>query len=365
MASDLYEILGLARTATDEEIKKAYRALARKYHPDTNPGDAEAEKKFKEVAQAYEVLSDEGQRQQYDQFGVIGGSGQTGFQGAGGISDIFEAFFGGGSPFGGSNFRQAGPPRGSDAEVLVTVELEKVVLGGETTFEIEVSIACEECEATGSRGEQAPGECATCEGRGIVQEVRQSLLGQMMSTVECRTCGGYGSIILDPCQQCNGLGIERKKKRFTVGIPVGITTGVTQRLSGMGNAGPRGGGVGDIHIRYQVNEHERFERVGDDLYEELWIPVTQAALGAVLEYQTIDSVEELQIPSGTRTGERVRFRGRGVPRLQRRGRGDLVVTLIVDTPVGLSKEEKELMVNFAEMRDERTTDKKSRNRKRR
>ena len=365
MSTDLYEILGLSRSATQDEIKKAYRALARKYHPDANPGDKEAEKNFKEVAHAYEVLSDERQRQQYDQFGVIGGAQQSGFQGAGGISDIFEAFFGSSSPFGSSNFQQSGPPRGDDAEILVNVSLEEVVLGGETTFEIDVSAACEGCQATGSRGESEPEVCSACGGQGIVQEVRQSLLGQMMSTVECRSCQGYGSIIVDPCKKCNGSGIERKKKRFTVGIPVGITTGVTQRLSGMGHAGPRGGGNGDIHVRYQVSEHERFERVNDDLYEELWIPVTQAALGASLEYSTIDSTERLQIPAGTKTGERIRFRGRGVPRLQRRGRGDLIVTIIVDTPLDLSKEEKELLMDLAQLRDEPTSEKKPRSRKRR
>ncbi len=365
MDADLYQILGLSRSATQDEIKKAYRALARKYHPDANPGDVEAEKRFKEVAQAYEVLSDDQKRRQYDQFGTLGGGPQSGFQGAGGISDIFEAFFGGSSPFSNSSFRQSGPPRGSDAEVLVTVTLEEVILGGETTFEIEVSVPCETCEASGSRGESSPESCSRCDGRGIVQEVRQSLLGQMMSTVECRACHGYGSVILDPCQTCTGTGIEGKKKGFTVGIPLGITTGVTQRLSGMGHAGPRGGGIGDIHVRYQVAEHERFERVGDDLYEELWIPVTQAALGATIDYLTVDSEEHLQIPAGTRTGERIRFRGKGVPKLQRRGRGDLIVTIVVDTPVDLTKEERKLLSELAQIREEMTSDKKPRNRKRR
>ena len=365
MDSDLYQILGLSRAATPADIKKAYRALARKYHPDANPGDVKAEKKFKEVAQAYEILSDQRQRQQYDQFGTIGGAQQGGFQGAGGISDLFEAFFGGGNPFGGRNFRQTGPPAGRDVEVVVSVSLEEVVLGGETTFEIDVSVACNKCEATGSSGKKEAATCRTCEGQGIVQEVRQSLLGQMMSTVECPDCKGYGSVIIDPCGECSGLGIELKAKRFTVGIPVGITTGVTQRLSGMGHVGARGGGHGDIHVRYQVTEHERFERAGDDLHDELWILMTQAALGASLEYETIDSVEELQIPAGTKTGERFRFRGRGVPRLQRRGRGDLIVTVIVDTPIDLSKTEKELLRNFAKERDKAAIGKKSKNRKRR
>ncbi len=365
MDSDLYQILGLSRTATPEQIKKAYRALARKYHPDANPDDAEAEKRFKEVAQAYEVLSDEQLRQQYDRFGTIGGAQQGGFQGPGGISDLFEAFFGGSNPFGGSNFRQSGPPMGRDVEVVVTVTLEEVVLGGETTFEVDVSVVCGKCEATGSSGDNLPATCGTCDGQGIVQEVRRSLLGQMMSTAECPNCRGYGSVILDPCDGCNGMGIEVKAKRFTVGIPVGITTGVTQRLSGMGHAGPRGGGHGDIHVRYQVLEHGRFERVGDDLHEELWIPMTTAALGGSLDYETIDSEETLDIPAGTKTGERFRFRGKGVPRLQRRGRGDLVVTVIVDTPVDLSKAQKELLTNFAKEHKGTSPKKKPRNRKRR
>ena len=365
MDSDLYRILGLSRSATQSEIKKSYRSLARKYHPDANPGDLEAEKTFKEVAQAYEVLSDEKQRRQYDQFGTIGGAKQAGFQGAGGISDLFEAFFGGESPFGGSNFRQSGPPMGRDVEVIVTVGLEEVVSGGETTFEIDISVACEQCQATGSADESESAVCSNCAGQGIVQEVRQSLLGQMMTSAECPACNGYGSVILNPCGGCNGIGIELRAKRFTVGIPVGISTGVTQRLSGKGHAGPRGGGHGDIHVRYKVIDHERFERVGDDLHEELWIPMTQAALGASLEYTTIDTTEHLEIPTGTKTGERFRFRGRGVPRLQRRGRGDLIVTVVVDTPTDLSKTEKELLLKFSTERDSNTNFRKSRNRKRR
>ena len=254
---------------------------------------------------------------------------------------------------------------GRDVEVLVSVTLEEVVLGGETTFEVDVSVACSKCEATGSSGENQPTTCSTCEGQGIVQQVRRSLLGQIDVAVECPNCRGYGSVILDPCDGCNGMGIELKSKRFTVGIPVGITTGVTQRLSGMGHAGPRGGGHGDIHVRYQVADHGRFERVGDDLHEELWIPMTTAALGATLTYGTIDSEEILEIPAGTITGEGFRFRGKGVPRLQRRGRGDLVVTVIVDTPVNLSKAEKELLIKFAKERDEVPNRQKPRDRKRR
>jgi len=364
MSSDLYQILGISRTASDVEIKKAYRNLARKFHPDANPGDAEAERRFKEIAQAYEILSDQNLRQQYDRFGTIGGQGQSGFQATGGISDLFDAFFGGSNPFGGSGARNSGPAVGQDVEVLVTVSLDEVVKGGETSFEVDIAAPCEKCEGSGSADGDKPISCNTCGGQGLVQQVRQSLLGQMMTTVECPECRGHGSVIAKPCERCQGNGVHAKPKRFTVGIPLGVSTGVTQRLSGMGPAGPRGGGHGDIHIRYQVAAHERFERVGDDLHEELWIPVTQAALGALLEYETIENAETLQIPAGTKTGEQFRFRGKGVPRLQRRGRGDLIVTVVVDTPTNLSKGDKALLLKLAEGRKEEVSSKGLRSSKR-
>ena len=364
MNSDLYSLLGVVPTASFAEIKKAYRELARKYHPDANPDDAEAERKFKEIAMAYEILSDETRRQQYDQFGVTSGQGNSGFPGNGGLTDIFEAFFGSGNPFGGGNFSSSGSNSGADIEVAINVSLDEVILGGESAFDLRLPLACENCEGTGSKNGDME-TCRTCEGHGQVQQVRQSILGQILSTSLCPTCKGHRTMILDPCANCDGNGVTETEKSFTIEIPKGVDSGVTQRLSGLGPAGMRGGSRGDIHIRYLVDEHPRFQRSGENLLEQLWIPVTQAALGASIEYQTIDSTETLNIPAGTKTGARFRFRGLGVPKLQRRGRGDLVVEVVVDTPTDLTNLSIELLEELAQDRNEITHSTKKRERKRR
>jgi len=365
MNSDLYSLLGVSSTASSVEIKKAYRELARKYHPDANPNDAEAEKKFKEIAMAYEILSDENRRKQYDQFGVTSGQGNSGFSGDGGLSDIFEAFFGSGnSPFGGGNFSSGVSNSGADIEVAIKVSLEEVILGGESAFDIRLPLPCESCEGSGSENGDME-TCRTCEGHGQVQKVRQSILGQILSTSLCPTCKGHRTMILDPCSTCDGNGVTETEKSFTIEIPKGVDNGVTQRLSGLGPAGMRGGSRGDIHIRYLVDEHPRFQRSGENLLEQLWIPVTQAALGASIEYETIDSTESLNIPPGTKTGARFRFRGLGVPKLQRRGRGDLVVEVVVDTPMDLTDRSIELLEELAQDRNESTHSTKKRERKRR
>jgi len=364
MTVDLYSLLGVTRTASADEIKKAYREMARKYHPDANPGDAEAEKNFKEIAMAYEILSDENRRKQYDQFGVTSGQGNTGFPGNGGISDIFEAFFGSGNPFGGANFSSNVSNSGADVEVVINVSLEEVILGGESTFNLRLHLACEVCEGTGSESGDME-NCRTCDGHGQVQKVRQSILGQILSTSLCPTCHGHRTMILDPCVVCNGNGVTETEKPFSIEIPKGVDTGVTQRLSGLGPAGMRGGARGDIHMRYVVDEHPRFQRSGENLLEQLWIPVTQAALGAVIEYQAIDATETLNIPAGTKTGDRFRFRGLGVPKLQRRGRGDLVVEVIVDTPLDLTDRSVQLLEELAKDRNETTDLSKKRQRKKR
>ena len=363
MGDDLYSVLGVDRNASASEIKKAYRELARQYHPDANPDNAEAEKKFKEIAMAYEVLSDDSKRKQYDQFGLTNGRGGAGFPGDGGISDIFEAFFGSGSPFGNGNFTSGVSNGGADIEVVVNVSLEEVILGGESTFTLRLPLACEVCEGSGSESDDIE-KCRTCEGHGQVQKVRQSILGQIMSTVLCPTCNGHGTMILDPCKKCSGYGVAESEKSFSIEIPKGIDTGVTQRLTGLGPAGRRGGSRGDIHMRYVVDDHDRFQRSGDNLIEQLWIPVTQAALGATLEYKTVDTTESLVIPAATKTGDRFRFRGLGVPKLQRRGRGDLVVEVIVETPTDLSDHSINLLEKLAEDRSE-TIDKKSRRQRKR
>ncbi len=351
MNEDLYAVLGVDRHSSTDEIKKAYRELARKYHPDANPDDEESERKFKEVALAYEILSDEERRKQYDQFGITSKLQGSGFQSSGGISDIFEAFFGAGNPFGGGSFGSSTPNSGADVEIAITVSLEQVVKGGEATFSLELLLPCEKCESTGSEGGVIE-TCQACNGHGQVQKVRQSILGQIMSTAPCGACDGYGSRVLDPCNDCRGLGVYPTEKPFTVEIPRGIDTGITQRLSGLGPAGPRGGARGDIHIRYVVEEHQRFQRSGENLLEQLWIPVTQAALGVSLDYEAIDASETLVIPPGTKTGDRFRFRGLGVPRLQRKGRGDLIVEVIVDTPTELTDLSIRLLEDLASERNE-------------
>jgi molecular chaperone DnaJ len=350
VSDDLYALLEVDRSASPDEIKKSYRRLARQFHPDANPGDADAERRFKEIAQAYEILSDPERRATYDRFGSADPR-DVGFGGAEGFADIFDAFFGGSSPFGTSGRRPTGPPRGSDIEVVVDVTLEDAVLGGEADFELRLPVPCSDCEATGSKG-AGPQACGACDGTGQVQQVRQSLLGQMVTSSPCRTCGGFGQVVSDPCDSCRGEGRVTDSKSFSIEIPQGIDSGTRLRLSGRGPAGARGGARGDIYVVLRLLPHERFTREGDDLVENLWIPVTQAALGGLIEYETLDTTEELSIPAGTRTGEELRLRGRGVPRLHRRGRGDLIVRLIVDTPRDLDQEQEKLLRALAEAREE-------------
>lgn len=351
MSDDLYQTLGVDQSASAEEIKKAYRRLAREHHPDANPGNAEAERRFKEIAQAYEVLGDPERRATYDRYGTADPRA-AGFGGAEGFADIFDAFFGGGSPFGRQQRRPAGPPPGNDLEVIVDITLAEVVLGGEASFEIDLPVACEACEATGSSSDSAPSTCPTCDGMGQIQQVRQSLLGQMVSTSVCPTCMGFGTTVTDPCSTCHGEGRHGETKSFSIEVPPGIDHGNRLRLNGRGPAGPRGGARGDIYVVVRITPDERFRREGDDLIEELWVPVTLAALGGSRQYETFDGDEELAIPAGTRTGEEFRLRGRGIPRLHRRGRGDLIVRIIVDTPADLTDDQEQLLRELAAARGE-------------
>jgi molecular chaperone DnaJ len=352
VSDNYYETLGVSPDASADEIKKAYRRLARQFHPDANPGNEEAERRFKELAQAYEILSDPERRAQYDRFGAAGPGGQ-GFGGADAFGDIFEAFFGQNNPFGGgAGARQAGPPAGADIEVIVDITFEQAVLGGETEVELKLPVACEPCEATGAAPGTHSEACASCGGSGQVQRVRQSILGQMISTSACPACMGFGQVIPNPCESCRGEGRRTEDKNFAIEVPPGVDNGARLRLSGRGAAGPRGGGRGDLYVLLRVGGHDRFRREGDDLIEELWIPVTQAALGAQIDYETLDGGEELVIPGGTVTGDEFRLRGRGVPRLNRRGRGDLIVRAVIDTPAKLSDEEADLLRQLAALRGE-------------
>ena len=347
MATDFYELLGVSPSASQDEIKRSYRRLARELHPDANPDDPTAEARFKEVAHAYEVLSDPERRANYDRFGADGpGAGSDPFAGAG-LGDIFEAFFGG--SFGGAQGRP-GTPAGTNLEVVLDVDFETAVLGGQEPVEVRTAVACGECGGSGAEPGTDPESCPECGGTGQTRRVRQSLLGQMVSTSPCRTCGGFGKVIPSPCQVCDGEGRTLEDKTYTIDVPAGVDSGSTLRLSGRGAAGPRGGGYGDLYVQIRVRPHDRFTRSGDDLVDEVHVSYPQVALGTQLDYETLDGAEELTIPPGTQPGRIFRLRGRGVPELHGRGRGDLLVRVVVDTPTKLSDEEEELIRSLAELR---------------
>jgi len=349
--ADLYDLLGVSTDATPDEIKRAYRKLARELHPDTNP-DPAATERFKEINRAYETLSDPERRQRYDMFGDQPG-GQAGFDpfGGSGLGDIFDAFFGGGggNPFGGRR-GPSGPPRGADLEVALDLEFTEAVFGASHELTVRVPVTCATCGGSGARPGTAPTTCDQCGGTGQVRRVRQSILGQMVTAGPCTRCQGQGELIGDPCGDCRGDGRRTEERTLTVDVPAGVDTGTTLRLAGRGAAGARGGPNGDLYVHLRVAPHKRFERAGYDLVEELHIPMTQAALGALIQYETLDGTEDLVVPAGTQSGRVFRLRGRGVPHVNDRGRGDLLVRVAVDTPTALGSEEEELLRRLALLR---------------
>ena len=357
MNSDYYELLGVARDATSEQIKKAYRRLARELHPDANPDDPEAEARFKEVSVAYAVLSDSEKRSRYDRYGAEGvgaGAGGDPFGFADlNVNDIFEAFFGGGFGGGGrSGRRRSGPPSGADQELIVDLTFEEAVFGVDKEVSIRTFVTCRNCEGSGAADGTEPVTCSTCNGIGQVRQVRQSILGQMVTSGPCPTCGGIGETIEEPCEVCRGEGRVPDEESYEVRIPAGVDQGSTLRLPGRGAVGPRGGEPGDLYVHIRVAPHERFARDGETLTDELHVSMTQAALGAHIDYQTLDGDEIIDIAPGTQPGEVIRLSGRGVPRLDGRRRGDLFVTLVVDIPAKLPTEQQELLRELAAMRGE-------------
>ena len=356
--ADYYDLLGVARNASPEELKRAYRKRARELHPDANPDDPHAAERFKEVAQAYEVLSDVQTRARYDRFGEAGVAGSGASSGSGdvfstGLGDIFEAFFGGGgSPFGGRAGGPSGPPRGQDLEVVAELDFEAAVFGSVLPVKVRTWVACAECGSSGAGMGTKPVTCIECSGTGQVRRVRQSLLGQMVTAGPCPRCGGAGEIIVTPCAACNGEGRRIEEPTFSIDVPAGVDSGSTLRLSGKGAVGPRGGSAGDLYVHLKVRPHERFRRDGDDLVARLPVSVAQAALGTHLRFETLDGTEDLVVPAGTQHGREFRLRGRGVPHVQGRGRGDLRVLVEVDVPAKLTRTEEELLRRFAEERGE-------------
>ncbi len=342
-----YETLGVARDASPEDIKKAYRRLARQYHPDANPNHPDAAERFKEISRAYEVLSDPERRQRYDVFGDER-VGAAHFSDFGGISDLFSAFFGGA---GGA--RRSGPARGADIVAEVDITLEEAATGTQRDVRVTTLIACDLCAGSGAAPGTRPTRCSTCGGTGEVREVRRTILGQMMTASTCPTCRGSGEQITSPCSNCGGRGRVRSGEDLTMRIPAGIDDGAQLRVTGRGEAGARGGRSGDLYVVVNVLPHDVFRRAGDDLGCEVTVPMTVAALGGTIEVPTLDGPEEIEIRPGTQSGEVVTLKNQGMPRLDGRGRGSLVVLLKVETPMDLDAEQSELLQRLAELRGEK------------
>ena len=351
---DYYEVLGIQKGASEDEIKKAYKKLARKYHPDMNPGDKEAEEKFKEVNEANEVLSDPEKKARYDQFGFAGvdpnyGAGAGGGAYGGGfdfgdLGDIFGSFFGGG--FGGQRRNPNAPQRGESIRASVSISFTEAAFGCEKSVTIERSEQCPTCKGSGCTPGTTPEVCPDCHGSGTVQTRRQTPMGVFASNGPCRKCGGTGRLIHQPCSDCRGSGAVRKRRTIKVNIPAGIDHGQTISLRGQGGAGKNGGPAGDLLITIMVQPHEIFRRDGVDVFCEAPITFTQAVLGAELEIPTIDGKVKYSIPEGTQTGTVFRLKGKGVPVLNGRGRGDQYVTVKVKVPTGLTGEQKEALRAF-------------------
>lgn len=353
MPADYYELLGVSRDVSENELKRAYRQKAREHHPDANPGDNGAEARFKEISEAYAVLSDPEARARYDRFGhegLRGGMGGPAFDFD--LSDIFESFFGG-NPFGGSRSRRpAGPPRGDDHETVVDLEFAEAVFGADRPVDVRALVSCDDCDGSGASPGTAPTVCGVCEGLGQVRQVRQSFLGQMVNTAPCARCRGIGEEIADPCRSCRGEGRRAEQVSLVVRVPPGVEGGATLRLSGRGSVGPRGGPPGDLYVHLRVEESEVFVRQGDSLVAELPVTMLQAALGTTVTFETLDGPTELRVAAGTQPNDTIRLNGLGVPRANGRGRGDLHVVVRVDIPKKLSKAEAAMLREVAAERGE-------------
>jgi molecular chaperone DnaJ len=348
--ADYYETLGVPRDATPEQIKKAYRKLARELHPDV-AGEA-GEDKFKDVARAYEVLSNPEKRQQYD-MGVDptapGGGAGGGFGAGFGFQDIFETFFGGGQAAQGPVPRAR---RGQDALVRMDVELAEAVFGAKRELQVDTAVVCSTCTGKGARPGTDLRTCEVCQGRGHVQRVARSFLGQVMTTAPCSACGGYGTVIPEPCPDCAGEGRVRSRRTLTVNVPAGVDTGTRIKLTAQGEVGPGGGPAGDLYVEIREKPHETFVRRGDDLHCTLPVPMTAAALGTVLDLDTLDGAQEIDLRPGTQPGQVVVLKGLGVGHLHTGGRGDLHVHVEVQVPSALDDEQAALLRQLAALRGE-------------
>ena len=348
---DYYEVLGVERGADEKDIKKAYRRMAMKYHPDRNPGDEEAEAKFKELSEAYDVLADPSKRSAYDQFGHAGVDGQGGFGGGGAgaghgsFSDIFGDVFG--DIFGGGGGRRSSVQRGADLKYNLELTLEEAVRGTEKTIKVPTLVNCDTCEGSGAKKGTQPATCSTCGGIGQVR-MQQGFFAVQQT---CPACSGTGKIIKDPCNSCYGRGVKEETKTLSVKIPPGVDTGDRIRLSGEGEAGRNGGPAGDLYVEVHVKKHSIFEREGPNLYCEVPISYADAALGGEMEVPTLDGRVKLKIPAETQTGRLFRLRGKGVTPVRGGGVGDLLCRVVVETPVNLNARQKELLSELQESMD--------------
>ena len=371
---DYYEVLGISKGASDDEIKRAYRKMAKQYHPDLHPDDPEAAEKFKEVNEANDVLSDPQKRQRYDQFGHAGvdpsygagagggfGGGFGGFSGEGyDFGDIFDTFFGGG--MGGSSSRASSanaPRRGADISISLDISFMEACKGIKHEIEINRSETCDSCNGSGAKAGTTAKTCPECNGAGQVRFQQRTILGSMMSTRPCTKCGGKGKVIETPCPTCHGGGRVQKKKKITVNVPAGIDDGQILRVGGEGNVGTNGGSRGDLNVRISVRRDPLFERKGFDVWTEIPITYAQAVLGAEVTVPTVDGNINFKVPEGTQPDTVFRLKGKGIKKLQRDGRGDQMVKVILEVPKNLSKKQKEALEEFSQMLTDKNYEKQS------
>ncbi|MDD2503568.1 MAG: molecular chaperone DnaJ [Clostridia bacterium] len=362
---DYYEILGVAKTASEEEIKKAYRNLAKKYHPDMNQGDKGAESKFKELNEAYEVLGDKDKKAKYDQFGHagvdpngfggagggFGGGGFSGFGGSGGFEDIFDMFFGGaGGGFGGGGARRkSGPQKGADLKYELEIEFEEAAFGVKKDVHVTRNETCNDCKGTGAKAGSSVETCRACGGSVEIRYTQSTVFGRVVNVKPCDECQGEGKVIKEPCPQCKGRGNIRRSRKITIDIPAGVDTGSVMPLRGEGEPGLKGGSNGDLYIYMRVKPHKLFKREGINLYCEMPISFTQAALGDEIDVPTLEGKMKYSIPEGTQTGTTFRIKNKGIPSLKNKIRGDLYFTVKVSVPKKLSEQQKELLRQYAEI----------------